>query len=315
MATTDSRTANRNLPKPHIDNTISEDFARLIDALDLVDTDLNQLFTGLGTKAPIAHGHEISHISGLQAALDAASSSGGGAESLNELTDVSTNGVTNFQVLAFISGSWQPWAVQAQYVSGLQTMLDAKSDDGHGHTASEITGLEDAMSGKANKSGDSFTGKVNITVNTTSPTYATGQMELRSTDGSDVSLGFHRSGDTAAQLRHESNGLILSGSSRTAAANFTATGEITAFSDARIKTDVETIEGALSLILRMRGVRYTRIDSGARGTGVIAQEIQEVMPEVVLEGEMLSVAYGNLVGVLIEAVKELTARVEELEAR
>jgi hypothetical protein len=97
--------------------------------------------------------------------------------------------------------------------------------------------------------------------------------------------------------------------------NLTATGNITAYSDARLKTNVSTIDNALALVEKMRGVRYDRIDSGKAGVGVIAQEMQEVVPEVVHEGENLSVAYGNLVGVLIEAVKELSARVKELEAK
>jgi hypothetical protein len=98
--------------------------------------------------------------------------------------------------------------------------------------------------------------------------------------------------------------------------NFTASGNVTAYSDARLKTNVSTIDNALALVEKMRGVRYDRIDSGKAGIGVIAQEMQEVVPEVVHEGEEhLSVAYGNLVGVLIEAVKELSARVKELEAK
>ena len=93
---------------------------------------------------------------------------------------------------------------------------------------------------------------------------------------------------------------------------FTATGDITAFSDARLKDNVQTIDGALDKVSAMRGVTYHK--DGKQGTGVIAQEMQEVMPEVVMQNdEYLSVAYGNLVGVLIEAVKELKAEVEELK--
>lgn len=94
------------------------------------------------------------------------------------------------------------------------------------------------------------------------------------------------------------------------AGTITATGDITAYSDASLKTDVETISGALDLVMKMRGVRYTRTETGIAGVGVIAQEIREVVPEVVaLNGEgMASVAYGNLVGVLIEVVKELASR-------
>ena len=56
--------------------------------------------------------------------------------------------------------------------------------------------------------------------------------------------------------------------------------------------------------------------SGQQGVGLIAQNVQSVVPEAVLENEeskLLSLAYGNLVGVLVEAIKELEERVEELE--
>ena len=100
-------------------------------------------------------------------------------------------------------------------------------------------------------------------------------------------------------------------------ANFTALGNVTAYSDERIKEDIHTIEYAVDRVRALRGVYYNRKDTGAPGVGVIAQEMQRVFPEVVHENEdgMLSVAYGNLVGVLIEAIKELADRVEELEFR
>lgn len=98
--------------------------------------------------------------------------------------------------------------------------------------------------------------------------------------------------------------------------NFTASGNVTAYSDARLKSNVQTIKKALSLVNQMRGVFFDRIDTGEHGVGVIAQEMQEVLPQVVVPNDgTLSVAYGNLVGVLIEAVKELSAKVEALETR
>lgn len=98
--------------------------------------------------------------------------------------------------------------------------------------------------------------------------------------------------------------------------NFTAYGNITAYSDENLKTDIETISNALEKVSRMRGVMYTRIDTETRGSGVIAQEMQEVLPEVVLDtNEYLSVAYGNIVGVLIEAIKELKAEIDELKGK
>ena len=97
--------------------------------------------------------------------------------------------------------------------------------------------------------------------------------------------------------------------------NFTAVGNVTAFSDARVKTEIATIQSGLELVERMRGVTYTRRDNGQRGLGVVAQEVREVVPQLVHDHEdRLSVAYGNMAGLFIEAIKELAARVRALEA-
>ena len=94
--------------------------------------------------------------------------------------------------------------------------------------------------------------------------------------------------------------------------NFTATGNLTAYSDERLKTNIETIPNALEKVNALRGVTFDK--DGERGLGVIAQEVEKILPEVVIQGEEYkSVAYGNIVGVLIEAIKELTKEVEELK--
>jgi len=101
----------------------------------------------------------------------------------------------------------------------------------------------------------------------------------------------------------------------------TFTGVVTApnfvsSSDARLKSEVETIADALVLVGSLRGVRFTM--DGSRQIGVIAQEVEAVLPEVVradAQTGQLSVAYGNITGLLIEAVKELAARVADLEGR
>ncbi|KAI3597718.1 hypothetical protein D8I24_6534 [Cupriavidus necator H850] len=98
-----------------------------------------------------------------------------------------------------------------------------------------------------------------------------------------------------------------------------ATANVVWASDARLKDDVQTIPAAVSKVKRMRGVSYVRNDiaDSPRFVGVLAQELRAVLPEAVREGSdgMLSVDYGALGPVLIEAVKELCARVEELERR
>jgi len=101
-----------------------------------------------------------------------------------------------------------------------------------------------------------------------------------------------------------------------------STGALTAVShvsssDERLKQDIETIKNALTKVETMRGVTYLR--NGVKEIGVVAQEVERVVPEVVhtQEGEYgyKSVSYGNMVGLLIEAVKELSAEVKELKAK
>ena len=94
---------------------------------------------------------------------------------------------------------------------------------------------------------------------------------------------------------------------------------VTAFSDERLKSNIVTVPEALAKVSAMRGVHYTRNDTGKDHTGVVAQEIQKIAPEVVLtssdEMGTLSVDYGNITGYLIEAIKELSAKVKELEGK
>ena len=90
--------------------------------------------------------------------------------------------------------------------------------------------------------------------------------------------------------------------------------EVTAYSDERLKSNVRTIDSALDKVTAMRGVYFDK-DGKAR-TGVVAQEVEKVLPEVISVNEndgYKTVAYGNIVGVLIEAIKELKAEIEELK--
>lgn len=96
-----------------------------------------------------------------------------------------------------------------------------------------------------------------------------------------------------------------------------ATGDVIAFSDARVKDNVEIIENALEKVTSLRGVSYTRKDTDdkSRKLGVIAQEVLPIIPEVVSKDQHgnYSVSYGNIVGLLIEAIKEQQQQIEELK--
>jgi hypothetical protein len=96
-----------------------------------------------------------------------------------------------------------------------------------------------------------------------------------------------------------------------------AGGNVTAYSDIRIKANVETIPDALDKLDQIRGVTYTRTDlddKEQRYAGVIAQEIEKVLPEAVRDlGNIKAVDYNATIGLLIQAVKELRDEVEALK--
>ena len=100
--------------------------------------------------------------------------------------------------------------------------------------------------------------------------------------------------------------------------NLTCNGNITAFSDAKLKKNIKVIDCALDKVNQLHGYTFDRIDiEGARQTGVLAQEVLQVLPEAVTESTdgIYSVAYGNMVGLLIESIKELTQQVVDLRAQ
>ena len=89
---------------------------------------------------------------------------------------------------------------------------------------------------------------------------------------------------------------------------------MTAYSDERLKENIQTLDG--SKVLQMRGVSFTK--DGKAGSGVIAQELELIAPELVHTGDddmgTKSVAYGNLVGYLIENAKQQQAEIDELKS-
>ena len=106
--------------------------------------------------------------------------------------------------------------------------------------------------------------------------------------------------------------------------NLTAAGNVTAYSDARLKENISTINDALGICGKLRGVSYKWKNANTTSIGVIAQEVEAVIPDIVLtstykdpadgtETEVKSVDYGKIVGVLINAINELKAEVDALK--
>jgi hypothetical protein len=104
--------------------------------------------------------------------------------------------------------------------------------------------------------------------------------------------------------------LYVSGSIR-------ATGSITANSDVRLKKNIERIENALQKVSEISGYTYNTIYDEDRHAGVIAQEIDKVLPEIVNKGNdgLMGVEYGNISALLIEAIKEQKVLIESLQAK
>ena len=111
------------------------------------------------------------------------------------------------------------------------------------------------------------------------------------------------------------DGTTLTVGSETSTGNVNAYGSITEISDVRYKKDIVTIDNPLNKIRNMRGVYFTM--NARRNTGVIAQETEAVLPEVVFTDSSAerrkSVDYGNIVGILIEGIKALDERCTALE--
>ena len=104
---------------------------------------------------------------------------------------------------------------------------------------------------------------------------------------------------------------------RDSSGDFTA-GTITATdfnstSDLNLKENIKTVDNALETVSTLRGVSFDWKETGKGSYGVIAQELEEILPDLVKNGEVKSVNYNGLIGVLIEAVKELKKEVEELK--
>jgi hypothetical protein len=100
--------------------------------------------------------------------------------------------------------------------------------------------------------------------------------------------------------------------------NATASGDVTAYSDIRVKTNIETVTNAVEKIQSIRGVTFTRTDTEdkeRKHLGVVAQEVLNILPEVISETDngLYTVAYGNMAGLFIEAIKEQQAQIEELK--
>ena len=219
--------------------------------------------------------------------------------------------------------------------SGNLSFAVAVADNSHNHTISNVTDLSTTLSGKLSTGGGTLTGslKINDEYNLQLGTDATTRTTLRQGTFSTVSDCFSIVTTGVSGVNPDAY-WSLPGSTLYIANNIDATialsstgsivaeGDITAFgtvSDITQKENIVKIEGALDKIAKVSGYTYNYIGNSTPMTGVIAQEFEEVLPQVVYETKLLdgtmskAVRHGNIVGLLIEAIKELKAEIEELK--
>jgi len=112
--------------------------------------------------------------------------------------------------------------------------------------------------------------------------------------------------------------------------NCTATGNVTAYSDIRLKEDIKPIENALLTVTKLEGVSYTRKATGKKEIGFVAQDVKKIIPELVeiIDGrttdeleeskgieDLHVMKYQNTVALLVEAIKEQQKQIEKLTSR
>jgi hypothetical protein len=145
-------------------------------------------------------------------------------------------------------------------------------------------------------SGTTYNGSTSITVSVAATTANTGN----------TVVARDSSGDFTAGTITVTN---LTASQTIQAQDFNST------SDENLKTNIATVENGLETIKSLRGVTFDWKINQKPSIGVIAQELEKVLPELVTDGDPKTVNYNGLIGVLIEAVKELSAEVEDLKAQ
>ena len=220
-------------------------------------------------------------------------------------------------------------------LNGIETSATAdqtKADiDALNINADQVDGVH-ASSFLRSDTSDTASGVISFTGGTGAVTISGSTGDIRSSSNT-------WSGESHGKLQYHSNSWYMqyysgfhhrnSGGTNTmyldSSGNVTYTGNVTAYSDIKFKKDIVTIDNPINKIKQMRGVYYKEIETDRARTGVIAQELEKVLPEVVKDivdtnpttGETTStkaVDYGNMVGLLIEAIKEQQDEIERLRA-
>lgn len=206
------------------------------------------------------------------------------------------------------------WAVDAD-TDNTASKIVARDEDGN-FSANIISAALDGNASSATVAATATTaGKLSASVNINNVPFdgssdITVQISTsKRTTAESAYMLFTNAGDsgTGARNVYTNDSIRFNGSTGTLSAT-----SIAATSDISLKENIYTISTALEKVRKLRGVEFTWKNSKLKAIGVIAQEIERVLPEVVEEvNDVKTVLYGNIVGLLIEAIKELEAKIED----
>jgi len=217
------------------------------------------------------------------------------------------------------SGNWVQLAKQNQ--SPTVTLTGAVTGSGTmtnlGNVSISTTATADptlTLTGDVSGSA-TFTNLGNATLTATVANDSHSHSNYIASNANDTATGVITFSNTTAATSATTGAVKISGGLGVGGAIYAA-GDVTAYSDDRLKTNVHEIENGLDKVMALRGITFERIADGSISTGVSAQDVHAVLPEAVSTDEegLMAVKYGNLVGLLIEAIKDLKEEVNELKA-
>jgi hypothetical protein len=288
-------------------------------------------FTSRNSSNALAVDSTNTNTVGYTNASSAAGYSDGGLFTAAYSTSWVSQIFSNFRTGALSSrgkdnGTWGAW----------RTQWDSGNDgSGSGLDADTVDGIQG--SSFLQKSGGTMTGALSgreCTTTTVAAANDAGSISIRGNPTKPAAMSFHRAGAYAINFGlSTANKMEMGGWSAGAikhtwdmSGNYTAVGNITAYSDIRVKTNIDVIPEALNKVKQLSGYTFDRTDfipdaetgvmPETRQTGVIAQEVLKVLPEAVttMDDGKYAVAYGNMVGLLVEAIKEQQTQIDELKA-
>jgi hypothetical protein len=149
----------------------------------------------------------------------------------------------------------------------------------------------------------------NLTLNNKS---TSGTLKLQVSDGEDAVVA---NPDASVEIFHDANKKLETTTHGVVVTGIVTATDVDSTSDIRLKTNVQVIENPLAKVIQIEGVSFNWKEDNRPALGVIADQVQEILPELVHGDDPKTVNYNGLIGLLIEAVKEQQIQIDELKSK